>query len=445
MIRYKVKCENNKIVCIKKENKKEQELLNKNEFIEIIDKFIGKEYNIVFDGKNIILVGLEEYIFIEDFKRVLSSSSLRKLRDDILKTIIGKGYTKSSDKRKKGKIRKIHDESILNVDDELYLEYYSPKKKNLFNHWFRNIVQYTLLLTLTLHILPMCSKGLEPAIEYKNGATIPLHESIYLYLNQLFGVSNSKDKNLDIYNVESSLPVESEEVEPTLEVDEGPSEEDIYREAIYNFLVKEEMTLEQFSNLLTSMTKDNCPFETNWITEKDAFLDICFRDNRTPEDMFLIIMAKEGCTYDELDYICAGCVGEAKGDGECYVDAYAVASTLLNRKHDSVYVNNHGNTLYGQFTAPGQYEVAYSGMYLDYLGRIDLIGYQAILEAFYTGESMHDYLEFRGSWVDVPYKYEQFVTNGNKYLVKMKESRILEDEEFVLDEEEINQLKLTNY
>jgi len=55
-------------------------------------------------------------------------------------------------------------------------------------------------------------------------------------------------------------------------------------------------------------------------------------------------------------------------------------------------------------------------------------GYQAALDAFYSKLSMHDYLEFRGSWVDVK-NYEQFVSRGNKYLVRMKEKNIVSEPE----------------
>jgi len=55
--------------------------------------------------------------------------------------------------------------------------------------------------------------------------------------------------------------------------------------------------------------------------------------------------------------------------------------------------------------------------------------------------SMHDYLEFRGSWVDVK-KYEQFVSGGNKYLVRMKEQNIVSQSEET--KEEVMTLVLKN-
>jgi len=54
---------------------------------------------------------------------------------------------------------------------------------------------------------------------------------------------------------------------------------------------------------------------------------------------------------------------------------------------------------------------------------------------------MHDYLEFRGSWVDVK-KYEQFVSGGNKYLVRMKEQNIVSQSEET--KEEVMTLVLKN-
>ncbi len=71
--------------------------------------------------------------------------------------------------------------------------------------------------------------------------------------------------------------------------------------------------------------------------------------------------------------------------------------------------------------APGQYEIEVSGNYLKYLGAIDLEGYHAAIDAFYTRESMHDYLQFRADWVDLNCHYETFAPGGNKFLDKMKE------------------------
>ncbi len=110
---------------------------------------------------------------------------------------------------------------------------------------------------------------------------------------------------------------------------------------------------------------------------------------------FLIVLARDGYIYDQLDYMCARIVGESTDDGHCYDDAYAVASTLINRSHILWYVNNYGHNFYNIFTTLGQYEIEVSGNYLKFLGAIDLEGYLAAIDAFYTRKYTHKWLQFR--------------------------------------------------
>lgn len=192
---------------------------------------------------------------------------------------------------------------------------------------------------------------------------------------------------------------------------------------------REQLSEEQLNYLLELMQEGNCPFSSIFTTREDALDYLYENEDRSYEEIMLIIMARDGYTYQELDEVCAGCVAESKGRGTCYKDAYAVASIFLNRTNYIPYINAHSTNMHEQFIAPGQFGVYFDKSYLDYLGRIDLIGYQAALDAFYSKYSMHDYLEFRGSWEDVNGKYEQFVENGNKYTVKMKDSnRAVNDE-----------------
>ncbi len=196
------------------------------------------------------------------------------------------------------------------------------------------------------------------------------------------------------------------------------TEEDVDR--IYEFMIQENLSLTSFSQLLDMMTSPTGPFGKISFNKKSALTDL-MRENKSYFVKFLIIMARDGYTYEQLDYMFAGIVGEATGSGQCYDDAYAVASTLINRSHTLWYVNRYGHNFYDIFMAPGQYEIEVSGNYLKYLGAIDLEGYHAAIDAFYTRESMHDYLQFRADWVDLNCHYETFAPGGNKFLDKMKE------------------------
>lgn len=204
---------------------------------------------------------------------------------------------------------------------------------------------------------------------------------------------------------------------------------------------KEHLSVEQLNYLLELMQAENCPFSSIFTTREEALNRLYESETRTYEEIMLIIMARDGYTYQELDEVCAGCVAESKGEGTCYKDAYAVASIFLNRTNYIPYINAHSTNMHEQFIAPGQFGVYFDKSYLNYLGRIDLIGYQAALDAFYSKYSMHDYLEFRGSWEEVNGKYEQFAENGNKYTVMMKDNNRVINDEYV-ESNEVPQLIL---
>lgn len=202
-------------------------------------------------------------------------------------------------------------------------------------------------------------------------------------------------------------------------------------EDIYNFMESEYLSIDGLKNLLDSMISTNGPFGSLYSDYNEA-LTALLRENKSYEVKFLIVMARDGYTYEQLDYMCAGIVGESTGDGNCYDDAYAVASTLINRSHTAWYVNQYGHNFYSIFKAPGQYEIEVSGNYLKYLGAIDLVGYHAAIDALYSRNSIHKWLQFRAKWVELNCTYETFTTGGNKFIDKM------EDYEYVpYPEEEI--------
>ncbi|MCI9281263.1 MAG: hypothetical protein HFI49_03285 [Bacilli bacterium] len=157
----------------------------------------------------------------------------------------------------------------------------------------------------------------------------------------------------------------------------------------------------------------------------------------TYEEKMQAIMEREGYTYEELDAVCAGCVAESCGDPNCYDEAYRVASTIDNRTHSEPYVRdvsnafgeNAGYSIYYQFIAPYQFSVYSNGSYEDYLGRIDLRGYQAAIDMFYSGVPSHNYLNFNF----VPDKhrasYQLEEPTGNYYCRELAEENRIPEED----------------
>ena len=163
----------------------------------------------------------------------------------------------------------------------------------------------------------------------------------------------------------------------------------------------------------------------------------------TYEEKMNVIMERDGYTYNELDMVFAGAVAESCDDGNNYQEAYNTMSTIYNRTHDLLFVNdvsakygiNAGYSVYYQFIYPSQFSVFSNGEYKKYLGRIDLKGYQAAIDMLYSQVPSHNYLCFN----NVPPKsgsYERLVSNGNFYRRHQKP-------EHVISIEKANQLVLS--
>jgi len=139
----------------------------------------------------------------------------------------------------------------------------------------------------------------------------------------------------------------------------------------------------------------------------------------TYEEKMAYICERDGYTYEELDAVCAGCVAESYGDGNCYDECYDLASIFYNRTHSNAYAydvnkifgDNAGYSIYYQFIAPNQFSVYAHGSYKKYLGRIDLLGYQAAIDMFYSGIPSHNYLNFN----NVPPKNGSYIQLNPPY------------------------------
>lgn len=160
------------------------------------------------------------------------------------------------------------------------------------------------------------------------------------------------------------------------------------------------------------------------------------------EQKMLYIMERDGYTYEELDAVCAACVAESYGDGNCYDEGYDIASIFNNRTHSNAFVyevseffgENAGYSYYNQLRAPGQFGVWSSGSYKKYLGRIDLLAYQGAIDMFYSGVPSHNYLNFNykppksGSYeqLNPPYgNYYSRVQNPNDVIAAEKVNELV--------------------
>lgn len=391
----------------------------------VLDDIIIDGYKIVLDNNDMILKSGKKELRLVDYMNLLDINDLAFLNYDILKTLSNRGHV---------------------------------GKKNIkyIRFLLRNVACFSLTFALIANLFPVNGKGPKDNLDehdklrssiatdidglndfspYRTGEfdSIDRFYDSHSYLLDGFtdGLRNRGNSNFENEN-------ENEIVEPEPEF----SDEEI--EKIYSFMEYNHLTLDSFMSLIELMISEECPFGAMYTTAKDA-MKALLEDELSYEIKFLVIMIREGNTYAEIDKMCAGVCGEAFGSGANYEDAYAVASSIINRTHKDSYVNKYGQRLYDQFCAPGQYEVEISGNYKKFLGQIDLEGYHAALDAFYTRESMHSYIEFRANWVQLS-NYEMFVPGGNKFIAKMKDSQYVPypDEEISLDDVKVLVLENAN-
>ena len=163
-----------------------------------------------------------------------------------------------------------------------------------------------------------------------------------------------------------------------------------------------------------------------------------------------------GLTPEELDTVCAVCVQESYGTGNAkydldgksydkgasYRDSYMVANSIYNRLHSRKWVPNDNYlshkegvySLYKLVISPSQYQPYGERTYKKHLGRLDLMGYQAAIDMFYTQEVVHNFMSFRGSGYTDEYMYNligyyptEYVKGGNKFFSPLKDIDYVEN------------------
>lgn len=390
----------------------------------VFDDIITNGYRIVLNGSNLFLKNDSKQIELVDYLNLLDHKYLDFLNYDILKCSFKNGC--------------------------------SGKNKIKFVRFaLRNVACFSLAFATIVNLFPVNGKGPKDKVDEhvkSRSSTFEVEELGDLaslrtrdlemidkfYDSPAYLIDGFTDglRNSNNFSFENDVQNEIVEPEPIF------NDEEI--EKIYDFMDYNHLSLDSFMSLVELMTSEECPFGLMYNSSVDA-MKALIEDELSYEIKFLVIMIREGNTYEEVDKMCAGVCGEAFGSGSNYEDAYAVASSIINRTHKDSYVNKYGQRLYDQFCAPGQYEVEISGNYKKFLGQIDLEGYHAALDAFYTRESMHSYIEFRANWVELSH-YEMFVPGGNKFIAKMKDSQYVPypDEELSMDDVKVLVLENAN-
>lgn len=180
------------------------------------------------------------------------------------------------------------------------------------------------------------------------------------------------------------------------------------------------LTKEQLNTLLDSLCDPdgigNVPCENR----EEALNFLYTHPNIAYAEKMLIIMARENLAYDELNEFCATMTYEGGPDN--YNEGYNCASTAINRSTSIAWTYNCGTSIYTQLIRPGQFR-AYEKWEI-YSGRIDLPGYQGAIDALYTMEPSHNYLNFNKASESI--EGIQLTAGGNVYRNELSDDQRVE-------------------
>lgn len=189
--------------------------------------------------------------------------------------------------------------------------------------------------------------------------------------------------------------------------------------------------------------EDENDIDNNIYLERNKYDDI-FNVVAKTYGLDKLVKVHDGRTTTMLDVVCAAVVAEGYGKGinkydlngnsyekgASYKDCHGIASLLYKRIQDRLWINDvesefgkgTGQNLYYQVILNNQFESYYKyKTYLNYLGKIDLPGYKAVLDMLMSGEASINYQEFRG-WYTNRDNNNYLVVGGNRFLRPFDES-----------------------
>ena len=176
---------------------------------------------------------------------------------------------------------------------------------------------------------------------------------------------------------------------------------------------------EEITSLIGDITKAS--YEKSMFVSSPLNNKITNDYSLTNVEKMQIIFDKFNLSPYQLEVCAAIACAEANGEGTNYEEAVNVICTAYNRTISSAWVYSFGDNLYDQMTAPNQFVVYQSGTYLDYMGRYDLPGYQAVIDFLSNSCELegHNYLSFRSNNSGI--QGEELVSGGNLYFNELED------------------------
>lgn len=416
-----------RLVCKKIDASGAVTLINNNAVLQHeINNFINDDFTVVIKGGNLHLYGKYSTFILRRFPEIIDCPFLTTLKQSVLTKIPERKLVPKTNNKKKKR-------SIFN------------NKGFITTGCLVGCSISALGLLLAPHIMGMPNDN-EPIIQDK-----PAIVSEASHMDNLIDISSFSHFPTMQYNfvtgeyvlVDPVVALSNEEEPtktiqptPTLEPTSTPEPEPTFEEKSLVVRQRDYLTRDMLNRLLICMCNGTIS-EVNFNTSEEALNYLYENETRTYYEKMLIIMIRDGLSYEQLDDICAGVVAEG---GDYYDEGYRVASVAYNRYHSAAFIRSYGEGLYTQFLAPNQFSVfAGDKTYLLHKGRIDSPGYQAAIDMFYSKQISTDYLSFRGWWVtSVPSNWEIFLKHGNKFGNHQADSdKVKLDYEIVFEEEMI--------
>ena len=413
----------------------------------IIQRFISRGYKPIIKGSNLYLYSKNSVFILRRFSEIIDCKYLTSLKESLLTKIPEKKWFPDQRKNNKG-FKSLLADFLANRGEGVLLTagvvaactisvvaVFNNNASSLDTAAYADNGYSTLAYTSEQAIEPT---QLEDEQDEFDIFQVPFELPLFRKYGQYSFIEN-KMVPKDFLAIQPSenggLATDNTTLEETVE----PEEPKItYEQKSYDIRQKYYLTRDMLNRLLICMCDNTMP-GVCFANSQEALDYLYTTEDRTYPEKMLIVMIREGLTYEQLDDICAGVRAEG---GEYYDECCRVASVGYNRYRSIDFNNWYGAGLYTQFLAPGQFSVFYGDkMYLDYKGATDSIGYQAAVDTFFYRDMVTDYLSFRGWWVNVSGNWENFMRYGNKYSNHQASSDVLKlDYEYAYEQEMIEDL-----
>lgn len=234
--------------------------------------------------------------------------------------------------------------------------------------------------------------GFENVIDTQNDSEALTEENIVIEELDLETVSNEEEE--DVSEKQEEIKEEENSILEEKVMYGKRGERVLNRNSIAEYMTDEEilnwylnyyhMNIFDFNPLMDEIILESAKNQVFYESRYDVareFYDLAQVSN---EEKLAAILEYSHITLEQANVVAAAISKEGRDGGTDYGPSYLVANNIFGRQNSVTWRAYCGNTIYDQVMKKGQYEVITKKMYLENLGRTDLMSYQAFLDRGYV-------------------------------------------------------------